>query len=185
MFAGRIEEDKGVFDLVEVARRLDPLLGDRLAWHVCGGGAAEAPLRDAVARAGLSHRVHVHGRLDRDALLDVWRGCAATIVPTTAACPEGLNKVAVESVLLRRPVVVTDVVPAHEVLDGAVVVTRPGDVEAMAEAVRRLATDRSHYEGLSGACERLAEPFFDSDELWGRVVQRLIQEVQQERGARA
>ena len=40
LFVGRVEANKGVFDLLAMAARLDALLPGQFEWHVCGHGSA-------------------------------------------------------------------------------------------------------------------------------------------------
>jgi len=62
-FSGRLVRMKGVDHLVEVAAALRHL-GVDYRLDVCGGGPLEAPLREAIAAAGMADRVRLRGVLD-------------------------------------------------------------------------------------------------------------------------
>ncbi len=179
LYAGRIEQNKGIYDLVDAARRLHTAHPGRFNWHLCGNGNEDENLQKAIDAGGARSYITPHGQLTRDRLLDLWQNCHATLVPTTSGFPEGLNRVAIESVLLYRPAVVTTVVPAFEVLGKATRVVAPGDVPAMATEIEHLATDPAHYQQMVDACAAARERFFDSPELWGNVVRRVIVASQQ------
>jgi glycosyltransferase involved in cell wall biosynthesis len=107
-FGGRIEREKGVFDLLEIADRL-ALDGYEVIFDVCGTGGGIGELRRLVSARRLGDRVHVHGDCSRDKLLHYLQACDAVIVPTRTSFREGLSKALAEAALSCRPAVTSEV----------------------------------------------------------------------------
>lgn len=174
VYAGRVERSKGVFDLVETARRLEEKKPGEIAWEVCGDGSAMEQLRRVVQRDGLSEVVALRGKLPRDRMAEVYGRAHAVFVPTTSDFVEGFNKVAAEGVLAGRPTIVTDIVPAAEVLGEAVVVVEAGQIDTYIGAVRQLADSRVTYERCRAEAGRVREAFFDRGRGWGAAVGSIL-----------
>jgi glycosyltransferase involved in cell wall biosynthesis len=175
LFAGRMERDKGIFDLLDLAERLRDFTHHEVVFEVCGSGSAQDEFAEAIERRRLEDQVRFIGRLDRHGMKDAFNRAHITFVPTTATFPEGLNQVVVESVLAGRPVIATEICPAIEVVPNAVISIAAGDIDAMAEAIRRLATDRMFYEQLQRNCKDDALPFYDIGMSWGAALDQAIE----------
>ncbi|MDZ4151850.1 glycosyltransferase family 4 protein, partial [Methylicorpusculum sp.] len=105
LFAGRIETNKGVFDLVSVIQKLTVDHGLKVYLEVCGDGGAFEALVERVRQLELEPIIKLHGKLSQAAMLAAFQRCHVVVVPTTAEFAEGLNKVVVEGVLAGRPVI--------------------------------------------------------------------------------
>jgi len=174
LFAGRMERDKGIFDLLDLAERLRDFTHRSVVFEVCGSGSAEDAFVAAIERRRLGAHVRFMGRLDRHGMKDAYSRAHICLVPTTATFPEGLNQVVVESVLAGRPVVVTDVCPAIEVVPNSVIAVAAGQIDAMAKAIQQLATDSTLYERLQRNCKHDALPFYDVNKSWGAALDQAI-----------
>jgi glycogen synthase len=165
LYAGRIEVEKGVFDLLEIYRRL-LISGKNLQLDYCGDGGALQPLRDAISESGLSSSVKTHGHLNQSELLTLMAKAHVVVVPTRSSFPEGLNQVVIEAVLAKRPVVTSSVCPAMDLVADAVVEAEPDRVESYTAAIRRLIDDPELFKKKVEAASRLGAEFFDSDKGW-------------------
>jgi glycogen(starch) synthase len=172
-YAGRIEIDKGVFDLLQSVRKL-VLAGRNVRLDYCGDGAALLSLREEVINAGLSDRVEIHGHLDRPALLDLLDAAHVVVVPTRSGFPEGLNQVVIEAVLARRPVVTSRVCPAMELVSAAVVEAEADKVESYSAAIGQLIDDSKLFAKKASAADGLREQFFDPKQGWAAKAYALI-----------
>ena len=105
-YAGRIEVEKGVFDLLQSFRQLIAA-GKNVQLDYCGDGQALSSLLEAIDKTGLADRVRTKGHLSRPELLDLLAMAQVVVVPTRSSFPEGLNQVVIEARLrsgrLSRP----------------------------------------------------------------------------------
>jgi glycosyltransferase involved in cell wall biosynthesis len=171
LFLGRIEENKGVFLIVAMAERLQAEMPGQFAWRIVGAGSATAELERQIAEKKLGGVVQVEGRIpDEEVALQTFGWAHAMIVPTTSDFCEALPMVAAESVLAGRPVVVSSVVPAWEILGDAAIKAETDDVESFVSAMRRLATDAAYYEHCRQATLGVQEQFYDAANGLGNVL---------------
>lgn len=161
VFAGRVERNKGVFDILSMAEKLERARPGTVLFELCGDGGAFPELAAEVVRRGLGRQVLLHGRLDRPHLTEVYRRGHLVIVPTTSGFNEAFAMVAAEAVLMGRPVLSSSVVPACEVLAGAVVLARPDDVDDYVAKILDLIGDDVRYGALCRACLDLRGLFLD------------------------
>ncbi len=176
MYAGRIERDKGVFDLLEVAVRLATRGSSmrRIEFDVCGDGSALPELRAAAAGAGVESHFQLHGHCSRPRMRELYGRCHAVVVPTRTQFSEGFNKVVAEAVLAGRPVVTSSACPAVEDVREAVVESPPDDINGYVRAIAGLADDPGFYAVKQAACEGLAEKFYDPSRFWGVTLERVL-----------
>ena len=177
LFAGRIERNKGVFDLIAISRLLRQQCPVPVNIEICGDGPHLAQLRAQVEAAGESDRIVMRGRLQRDLLLKAYESAHVVIVPTRGDFCEGMPLVCAEAVLSGRPVVTSRVSNALPVLGGAVAEAEPENVESYAKILRRLAEDGDYYRRLSAACSQVAGQFLDRRRSYPAAVDRLIADL--------
>ena len=173
MFIGRVNREKGVLGIPEMARIVETRLPGRVRWTICGRGPHLEELRTLVAD-GLGHVVDVRGWTSLEDLQRIYAETHACIVPTRSLFEEGLAMTAVEAILAGRPVVTNPVVPAHEVLAPAVVLGRTNDPASHAKAVIRIAGDRALYGRLRDACADLRAPFYDRRQGLTAVLREIV-----------
>lgn len=180
LFAGRVEENKGVLDLVEMARLLEAQRPGEVRFEVAGGGSAMERLKSEVARHGLGEPLQVLGRLDRPELVRAYGRCHAVIVPTRSDFAEGFAMVCAEAVLSGRPVITSPVVPAAEVLAGAVVLARTDHPASYANAIARLQDDLAAYTQLRRGCVAFRKVFFDRRHGLATALEKAVDSVRPE-----
>jgi glycogen(starch) synthase len=161
MYAGRIERDKGVFDVVAMAKELQQRRPGQFEWEICGKGSALEELRQSVRDLGLETTVKIRGALDRHELALAYGRAHVVVIPTRSDCSEAFAMVAAESVLAGRPFVSSSIVPASEVLADACVEAQPDDVESYVRAIESLAADETLYDRKARACPGLSKQFLD------------------------
>jgi glycogen synthase len=161
IFIGRVIPEKGVFDLLDIARRVDAQAPNRVRWVICGRGAAFDELCKRRDEIGVGSVVDLRGWTSLEELIGVYAQSHAAIVPTRNNYNEGFAMTAAEAVLAGRPVLTSRVVPALEVIRPAAYEATPEDVGSYAEGVIRMISDPAYYEQLSRACADLARPFYD------------------------
>jgi len=132
IFVGRLSPEKGIATLLAAAARLPgvPLV-------MVGEGQLEQAIAAECASRGLG-QVRRMGRLEGEALLDLWRGARFTVVPSQ--CYENFPLVVVEAFALGQPVIASDLGGLAELVDSGRtgILVPPGDAAALAEAMDQL-----------------------------------------------
>jgi glycogen synthase len=145
MFAGRVEENKGVFDILTICELLASRHPNRFAFDICGTGGASEALAAQVAARGLRDSVILHGKLIRPELLKIYGRSHLVIVPTRSTFCEGLPMVCAEAVIAGRPVLTSRLSNAQDALRGALLEAREDDPEDYAAKIEALADDPAGY----------------------------------------
>ena len=161
VFVGRVERNKGVFDLLEIANRLQTSAQREIRLDICGNGAALAEVKHVVAKRDMARYVFAHGRLERVQLLDVYRQCHLVVVPTRFDFCEGLPQVCAEAVLMGKPVVTSRISNALEVIGAAASVAEPEDIDSYVARIAELVADPELYQRRVNACNVVAHCFMD------------------------
>jgi len=174
MFIGRIERAKGVFDILEIARRIENSHPGLVRWEICGRGGDFDEFSRRHQELGLGDLVKVRCWTSLDDLLCVYGRSHACIVPTRSTFTEGLAMTCAEAILAGRPVVTNPVVPALEVLRPACVAAKTNDLESHLECVLELAMDAETYRRLCSACPDLRAQFYDRNFGLAAVLKRAL-----------
>ena len=159
MFAGRVEESKGVFDILSICEMLEAWRPGRFVFDICGTGAASKSLAAQVSARKLGGSVILHGKLIRPDLLKVYGDSHLVIVPTRSTFCEGLPMVCAEAVIAGRPVITSRLSNALEALHGAVVEAREDDPRDYAAKIEALADNPAAYAELVRQTEAVSAQF--------------------------
>ncbi len=177
LFVGRIEADKGVFDLLEMAKRLEDLGRQDIVFDICGTGSVLESLNLATKLAELDSRFCFHGHCNKQQIHQMLNCAHALIVPTRTDFPEGFNKVVAESILSGRPVVTSAVCPAVYYVQNAVVEVAPDNINDYVAALLKLADDREFYEQKRQGCQEVQEQFYDNTKSWGTLLKSSLRQL--------
>jgi glycogen synthase len=174
MYIGRIDKDKGLFDLLEMARELEARLPGDVRWEICGTGKDFEELKRRHQELGLGDVVTLRGWTSLPDLINVYARSHASIVPTRSAFIEGLPMTAAEAILAGRPVITNPVAPALEILGPAAVEAKTNDVQSYVEGIIKLASDPDYYNQLCEACPDLQKQFYDRNQGLAAVLKRAL-----------
>ncbi len=142
---GRLEREKNPLMLAEVLRRLEATGGH---WRlvVCGEGPMDAELAARLSELGLRDRADLRGYVPfGHDLMELYRGSHAFL---HVSWTEGFPQVLVEAFAAGLPVVATDVGGVRAAVGSAALLVPPGDPDAAAEALRRIASEPALRERL-------------------------------------
>jgi glycogen synthase len=178
MFIGRVNRSKGVFDILEMAQKVEASVPGQVRWEICGSGHDLEELRRRHRDMGLESIVNIRGWTPLSDLLEVYARSHAAIVPTRSSFIAGLEMTAAEAILAGRPLITNPVVPALELLRPACVEARTDDVDSYVEGVLKLIGDREYYESLRRACPELGEQFYDRSLGLTAVLKRAIEPLE-------
>lgn len=177
-FAGRVEANKGVFDLLEIARRFHQNGRHDVEFDICGTGSSLEQLRTEAGASPCHDRFHIHGHCDHSRMKELYGRSHAVIVPTRTDFVEGFNQVVVESVLAGRPVITSAVCPALAFVESAAIEVAPDSVDEYLDAISRLCDDRVLYEEKRANCHAVSEQFYDERRSWGAALRSVLLALQ-------
>jgi glycogen synthase len=174
LFAGRIESGKGIFDLIEIALHLHAERPGEFSFELAGTGSAFAEMQEMIDASAMHNYVRLLGRLDMHGMAEAYGRSHAVIVPTNANFSEGLNRVCIEAILARRPVVTSQACPAVDVLPDAVLEVPVGDIAAYCTALKSLKDDPALYQRLAIATEKYTAAYYDRSQGYRAALLRAI-----------
>ena len=166
LFLGKLEAERGVFDLVDAIAALRPAMPDlRL---VCAGEGDRAGVARYAERRGVGDAVKFTGWVGPSGKRALLENAAAVALPCYSA---GLPLVLLEAMSAGVPVVASPVGAIAEVVaDGASgFLVAPGDTAALARVLRRLLCEPALAERIGAAARETARLRFAPE----RVIPRL------------
>jgi glycosyltransferase involved in cell wall biosynthesis len=163
LYAGEANMRKGIYYLASAARLLNVDTPGQYECRVAGAVSRQ------ICRRAECDSLNFLGKLSRSELMEEYACADVFVLPTLA---EGLPAVLLEAVSFGVPVITTEA-SGLEVEDGENGILIPErDDEALADAIRRVVTDRELRARLASGARKLAKEY--SIEIAGR---RLIQAV--------
>lgn len=154
---GRLEAVKDPVVAIAAFREAS---GDaRFVW--IGDGSLRREVEGQVARSGLEGRIEMTGQIDRDEVFDRY---AAADVYLSTSHGEGLPVAAMEAMACGLPVILSDIPPHREFIDGGVdfiPLVPIGDVAGFASEIGRFeAMSESDRAAVGRQCRHLVESRF-------------------------
>ncbi len=149
LYHGRVDARKGVLDMLDAVRLLaDEGIGFELL--VSGIGPTYDETARRIEELGLSGQVRMTGYIDYDDVPSIYRQAGIFVSPTYA---EGFSNTILEAMASRMAVVSCRSVGVVDcICDGENgLLTEPGDVPALAAALRRVLTDPALRDRLADA----------------------------------
>ncbi|HEY9811870.1 MAG TPA: glycosyltransferase family 4 protein [Halomicronema sp.] len=177
LFAGRIERDKGVFDLLEIAKRFASENHHNIIFNVCGNGSQLEALRFAAKQAGVTASFVCHGYCNKPQMREMFNRSHVVIVPTTTDFVEGFNQVVAEAILAGRPVITSAVCPALSYVGSGVVEVPPNDTQAYGDAILKLSNDQDFYQQKQLNCLALQEQFYEVSKGWATAFTSVLKNL--------
>ena len=173
LYAGRVVEDKGIFDLVKIAKKLKNS-DENFHFIVCGDGADIDRLKSDIDANDLHDMFTLNGHCEREKLKEVISKSAVQIVPTTSDCAEGFAMVVAEGVLSHRPVLASKVCPAVRYFNKSIVEVEPGDIDAYVKTLIELRRNRTLYENMINESNHEAALFYSYNASWEAMLSQII-----------
>jgi Glycosyltransferase len=170
LFVGRHIERKGICYLIDSAKFLP---ADKFEIRIVGVGDLTEKLKQQAAK--YPHIIFT-GKLSPEDLANEYRTANVFVLPAIVdhkGDTEGLGVVLIEAMELGLPIVASNVGGIPDVVvDGESGILVPEkDPEALANAFKRIASDRSLLESLlAGARKRIADCF-----TWDGIIQRQVE----------
>ena len=149
LYHGRVDARKGVLDLLEACRQLRES-NDAFHLLISGIGPTFDETAATITRLGLQNHVEMTGYIDYDAVPTIYHRASIFASPTYA---EGFSNTILEAMASRMAVVSCRSVGVVDCIrDGENgLLTDPGDVPALTEALRRVLRDPALRDRLADA----------------------------------
>lgn len=177
IFMGRVERDKGVYDLLEIASQLKHDRPGEFGFHFCGDGTELANLRTTVEQRQLGDVAHVHGYCQPDRIKTVMGKCHLAVVPTRSDFPAGFEMTCAEAVLSGRPLITSAVAPAIDYLRPAAIEVAPDDIAGYKQAILKMKDAPQLYDDKRAACYQLQSQFFEYKNSWDHAMRQAFAAV--------
>ena len=167
LFVGRISEQKGIFHLLEASRRLPA--GVQLVLCAAAPDTPELERRLAADVAGRPGVRWINAMVPREDVVQLYSHAACFVCPSVY---EPFGIINLEAMACATPVVASAVGGIPEVVvDGETgLLVRPGDPEALADALARLLADPGRGAAMGRAGRRRVEELF----AWERIAERTL-----------
>jgi glycosyltransferase involved in cell wall biosynthesis len=139
LFLGRLEREKGVFDLVEAVANIAERVPE-IRLVLCGAGTAKQALQQLAEQRGVGALVEFPGWVDGQAKADLLQRAGVFVLPSYA---EGMPMAVLEAMAAATPVVASQVGAVAEMLEGGAsgFVVEPGNIPMLGEAILSALTD--------------------------------------------
>lgn len=161
VYAGRLAEDKGLFEAVEAIGLLRREGESRdIRFYIAGSGPAEGALREQVEALKLEDNVTFVGPLSGNALTQFWLDADLFLFPTFHQ--EGLPYAVLESLAAGTPVVTTRVGGIPDVVEDGIhgVFVAPRNPRMLAGVLKALLHDPDRVGWMAGKCIERAREFY-------------------------
>lgn len=173
IYLGRIEENKGIFDLLDAFEQLAEIYPDLKLFYAGSGGFEKAlEARINATKADVTFL----GKLTASAVHDILIKTDILVCPTRSAFNEGLALVCIEAAIHGVPSVMSSIVPASELLTDGCVVFPVDDKQALKSALEKLIKHPENIDKLRSRLLHKSDQFFDRSKSWGKALYKAIQQ---------
>lgn len=170
----RLERNKGYHIMLQALALVRDVLGQHWRWLLVGQGKEAGALRRQAERLGLAQHISFIGKLNDTELHSLYEEADLFVHPTLY---EGSSLVTLEAMIHRLPVVATAAggIPDKVFPGRNGLLVPPGDVEALAQAVRTALESRSQWRQWGENSAQIVQTTF----AWPIVARRTKQEYEQ------
>lgn len=146
LFVGRIDREKGVFDLVECAKYIFNTKSD-IFFNLAGNGRDLKKLLKKIKKAKIQNRFIFLGQVEKNHLVKIYQNASIFVLPSYH---EGLPGVILEAMSCGLPIIATDVRGNRDLISHEEngIIVPPRDPKKMADEIKRLLEDKKLSEYL-------------------------------------
>lgn len=158
LYVGRLSEEKGLMTLLQAWTQLrDEQL------RIAGDGPLAGDAARFIVENQLSESVQLLGRVSSAEVVSLMRGAISAIVPSL--CYETFSRVILEAFASEVPVVASGIGALRENVQHGVhgLLFTPGDVNALAQAVRSVSEDPELHSAMGRAGRRTFESLYSGE----------------------
>lgn len=164
VFAGWMQKEKGIFDALEVFKRVVAVVPDA-RFVLAGGGRDLQEFRGRIVSIGLEKCVTAPGWLDRMQLQNLMESASIFLFPSHY---EGLPNAMLEAMGAGLACIASKVGSIPDVLEEGKsgFLVEVGDIDAIVDALLRLLRDPSLRAAIGEAARAVAVARFDVNKVW-------------------
>lgn len=173
IFVGRLVERKGIKYLIRALSEIKDDIKHKLI--IIGDGPERQALEELTRQFKIEDRVKFTGRISDENLYRYYRYCSFLVLPAVydkKGDIEGLGVVLIEAMSHLKPVIASSAGGITDVVEDGVngLLVPPGDVSALAQAIRTLATDTKLRKEMGERAKKSIDERFN----WDKIVNKLI-----------
>ena len=175
LFVGRIEENKGVFDLLEAC--LEDLQQNKLKLIYAGTGSHSKQLEEMINKYELDKQVLLLGKLEHSRLGQLMHQCDILVTPTRSAFPEGRCMAAMEGLVMGLPVVAPNFGAFPYLIDDEVngLLFEPDYVQGLRDCILKIIRDKKLYQSLRNGAKMSGSNLLDPPLRFSNAVDQAFQ----------
>jgi glycosyltransferase involved in cell wall biosynthesis len=168
LFVGRMDREKGLFDLVECGKYICSGRSDIIFIFV-GRGRELEKLKEKTRKLGLQHRFIFLGQIDKNRLVRLYQNATLFVLPSYH---EGLPTVLLEAMSCGIPIVATDVRGIRDVLSSGKngIMVPPRAPKEMAEAILTILGDEMLMKTLGKNARKTIEEKYTWDTVSNNIL---------------
>jgi len=168
LFAGRIDREKGLYDLVECGKQICNERSD-VIFVIAGKGRDLKKLIRKVRKAGLQDNFVFLGQVEKDKLVKLYQNATIFVLPSYH---EGLPTVLLEAMSCGLPVIVTDVRGNRDLISNGEngIIVPPRAPKKLAEAIDILLKDNITKSYLGKNARKAIEENYTWDAVSNRFL---------------
>jgi glycosyltransferase involved in cell wall biosynthesis len=165
VYLGALQSFKGLFEAVEAVDIVwNRMTINNFNFLIAGSGPAEQALRHRVKYFGLENVIKFIGNIFEEEKKQFWRNAHLFIFPTYA---EGMPYTLLESIASGTPIITTRVGGIPDVIINSIhgFFVEPKDVNGLADAIKKLITNRQLMRNMSSHCIKRAKEYYGMERL--------------------
>lgn len=175
LYMGLLKKTKGTYDLIDAIKLIDNELSQDIKVYLCGVDENGETAR-YVAKQGLQNRIVMPGWINKSTRLELFKNTQICALPSYF---EALSMTVIEAMCYGIPMVTTNISTMPELLGDEIEKIEPGDVQGLAELIRKLVRSRELRLNNSRIEYSRAKEKFSQEKIMRRTVD-IYNEVEQE-----
>ena len=163
LYVGRIDREKGLFDLVECGRYVCDEMNN-VSFVLAGNGRDLSNLKQKIKKAGLQKKFKFLGQVDKNQLVKLYQNASIFVLPSYH---EGLPGVVLEAMSCGLPVITTDVRGNRDLITNGEngIVVSPRAPKKLAAAIVCLLNDDDLQQTLGNNARKTIEENYTWDSI--------------------
>jgi len=177
LYVGRIEKEKGVFDLLDACSEALSIMPDLSIVYI-GKGSALEELKKTAERLKLTNKVRFLGYINHEKIVAIIKNSTLLVAPTRKEFPEGRCMSVMEGLILGVPVVAPDFGPFPYLIRHNIngLLYAPNSTPDLRKKIEGLLNNTERYKELKTGARVAGERLMIPEMTFGEAVCRALSE---------